>query len=121
MGRFKLHDAIILEDVLYVPQFRFILISVYKLCLTDSIKVFFTNQTCFTQGHLMCKPILLGKESQGLYCVQVDVGILHDIKDHVVNTISTIMMGKTLKKTTKLWHLHYDHLPFFKYNFECLL
>ena len=33
MGRIKLHDILILEDVLYVPQFRFNLISVHKLCL----------------------------------------------------------------------------------------
>lgn len=37
IGDVRLHDALVLKDVLYVPQFKFNLISVCRLCNTEHI------------------------------------------------------------------------------------
>ena len=61
MGTVRLHDSLSLEDVFYVPCFKFNLLSVQKLCHTNNVFIHFTNDLCFLQGPSMRRPMLLGK------------------------------------------------------------
>ena len=47
IGTVKLNAAIELQDVLYVPDFLFNLISVHKLCRDMKCEVTFNNHNCF--------------------------------------------------------------------------
>ena len=68
-GDVKLHDDIILKNVLYVPQFRFNLISVQRLCHDNNVSLLFTHNMCMIQAPSMTRPMSLGKIVHGLYCI----------------------------------------------------
>ena len=61
LNSFKLHN------VLFVPNFRYNLLSVNKLIKDLNWKVWFNANECFIQESLMKKPMLLGKERNSIY------------------------------------------------------
>lgn len=52
---------IILNNVLFVPNFSYNLLSVNKLAQQLHCSVYFTNDTCNLQGYSLKKPLALGK------------------------------------------------------------
>lgn len=68
LGTICLNEHIILKNVLYVPDFRYNLIFIPKLCKYLSCHAVFTNDECYIQGSSM-RPLLLGKLKHGLYCL----------------------------------------------------
>ena len=49
MGKAILSSAITLCDVLYLPIFKFNLISINKLCAASSLQFLFTTYSCYLQ------------------------------------------------------------------------
>uniref|UniRef100_A0A803LM41 Uncharacterized protein n=1 Tax=Chenopodium quinoa TaxID=63459 RepID=A0A803LM41_CHEQI len=64
-------NGIKLNDVLFVPGFKFNLISVPKLCEDMKCEVVFSANKCFVQDHSM--RMHLGDLKEGLYCVPAKV------------------------------------------------
>ena len=67
MGTVRLQNDFTLLNVLYVPQFRFNLISVSKLLDDLKCKLSFDHHDCHIQESLMKKHWLLGISKSGLY------------------------------------------------------
>ena len=67
IGDVCLNSTLILYEVLYIPSFKFNLISVY--CLANQLKgvVSFNNGSCLLQGPSLKSPLALGKAKNGLY------------------------------------------------------
>lgn len=72
IGNINLTNGIVLKDVLYVPQFKFNLISIHKLCSDLACVVSFTLTNCVIQDRLMTRSWSLGKAKQGLYYLDDD-------------------------------------------------
>lgn len=53
LGDIQITPQLMLTNVLFVPQFRFNLISVPKLCKDNNVHVLFTNEHCMVQDPLM--------------------------------------------------------------------
>lgn len=49
IGDVHLFDGIILRDVLYVPHFKFNLISVQRFCVDNNVDLFFTHSQCLEE------------------------------------------------------------------------
>lgn len=110
MGTVKLHNGLVLHNVLYVPDFKFNLIAVNKLIADSKCSVSFNNDGCFIQEALRKKSWLLGKSKNGLYILQ-DEGIklsrahsvnkLH-IEDSNTDLISATVLSDSLVNKAKL-------------------
>lgn len=120
IGTISLPSGIKLKNVLYVPQFRFNLISTHRLCQDLNCDVIFNSNGCFVQDLSMREPWLLGKVKQGLYYV-----------DNLLDAFSGSTPNKTHPRTgyitahetcssshiastdmhhkAKLWHLRLGH------------
>ena len=66
-GNVKVLDEILLLDVLYVPGFKYNLISVLKLSFDLGCPIYFTYDACVVQGPSMSNPLVLGKLKRDLY------------------------------------------------------
>ena len=67
IGDVCLNSTLTLYKVLYIPSFKFNLISVY--CLANQLKgmVSFNSDSCLLQGPSLKSPLALGKATNGLY------------------------------------------------------
>lgn len=72
VGSVHISKELILRDTLYVPEFKFNLISIHKLCKDLQCSVTFTNTECFHQGPSM-RPQLFGNFKHGLYYLKDDM------------------------------------------------
>lgn len=63
------NSDIILEDVLYVPDFKFNLVSFPKLCQSRNCSIIFTINSCFLQVPSM-RPQVLSSLKDGMYCLK---------------------------------------------------
>lgn len=124
MGTVKLQNGVFLQNVLYVPQFRFNLISVNKLISDLKCKLTFETDGCYVQGSLMKKPWLLGKHKSGLYIfkeneckesvtIASQQKISPEAPQKACNAQSSSSPNSLLNKA-KFWHLKLGHLPFNK-------
>ena len=115
VGDFKIHTDLILKDVLFVPQFKFNLISVHKLCTVQHASLLFTDKSCLVQGPLMRTPLHLGKLKCGLYFLE-DVCPTTTLADIIQKSsnfpIANIATYNKVMKEAKLWHIRLGHVPF---------
>ncbi|XP_074342808.1 uncharacterized protein LOC141680498 [Apium graveolens] len=115
-GTVNRSNDIVLKNVLYVPDFKFNLVSIPKICKDMACSVTF-NDNCFLQGPSM-RPQHLGSFKNGLYYLEDDqhhrrgdntsttVTEEYTAATNMVCNISVIIVNKT-----KLWHLRFGHLP----------
>ncbi|KAL0299191.1 UNVERIFIED_CONTAM: Retrovirus-related Pol polyprotein from transposon RE1 [Sesamum radiatum] len=66
-GSVTLHPTLVLTDVLYIPNFKYNLLSVPKLCSHSSIEVKFYSSYCVLQDLVTKRIIAIGKLFQNLY------------------------------------------------------
>ena len=89
----KLNDDINLQNVLYVPQFRFNLLSVDKLVSNLKCNVTFDSNGCYIQDS-MRKHWLLGRPRSGLYILE-EKSVAHEVKFNVLTaSVSSTMLSK---------------------------
>lgn len=110
IGIVKLHDNLLLQNVLYVPDFRYNLIPVKKLTTDMKCIITFDLNKCFIQETLKRKCWLLGRAKAGLYVLEEKPADLPDNKD--ISTATTSTSTHSLINKAKLWHLRMGHLPF---------
>ncbi|CAM8978347.1 unnamed protein product [Rhodiola kirilowii] len=96
IGTCQLNASIMLMDVLYVPEFRFNLLSVGKLAKDSGLHVSFTNTECCIQDHTKKKVLVTGTLTDGLYQVQM----------------SSVKALHVCKESSLLWHYRLGHYPF---------
>ncbi|XP_021761303.1 uncharacterized protein LOC110726145 [Chenopodium quinoa] len=111
--------ALTLQNVLYVPSFKFNLESIPKLCLNLDCEVIFTANKCFVQVYSM--RMHLGSLKKGLYCTPASAAqislipfSLDDQPDSSLQ-IATFASANTqgdIDNQAKLLHLRLGHLPF---------
>lgn len=111
MGDIKVNDNISLNDVLFVPDFKFNLISIPKLCKDLCYTVMFTDNSCFIQTPSM-KQMLLGKFRSGLYYMEEESNSADSYSEH--NVEGELFVAASQKDSTDqaiimLWHLRMGH------------
>lgn len=108
VGEFRLWSGLLLKEVLYVPEFKYNLISLHKLIQDMYYDVSFNLDTCVVQGHSMKRTIVLGRFN-GLYFAQRE-------KNHLGSSVATSFITAECKtpplKKEKLWHIRLGQLPF---------
>jgi len=66
-GKLRLHDDLELYHVLLVPHFKYNLLSVRRLANQLHCEVVFANTLYLLQGLSLKRPVVIGRESFGLY------------------------------------------------------
>jgi hypothetical protein len=69
-GRVQLNDELIVDNVLYVPEFAVNLLSISKLCSEMFVSLIFHHDHCLIQGKTNMRRIGLGKQEAGLYYLE---------------------------------------------------
>ena len=118
LGDVQITPQLILKKVLFVPKFRFDLVSVHELCRDNNIQVSFTNEHCMVQDLLMTRILPLGSLTGSLYTL----GHNNEVSTNMVSnkTISTnIATPKSSLEEAKLWHIRMGHMPFFNMKYIC--
>ncbi|CAM8984340.1 unnamed protein product [Rhodiola kirilowii] len=99
-GKVALTKSLILHDVLYVPAFKFNLISISKLTGSSGCSVEFSKGCCVIQDHAHKINLGIGRLVKGLYWLK-NADLSH-----------TITCTATIKDvTTAVWHRRMGHLP----------
>ena len=96
MGRAILSSTLTLCGVLYLPTFKFNLISVNRLCATSSLQFLFTTHSCYLQDLKSHKIIARGRLIGTLYIL--NTGMLNPItvyKDTITNNGAALHSSST--------------------------
>ncbi|KAL4291591.1 hypothetical protein GQ457_14G021780 [Hibiscus cannabinus] len=106
-GTVRLSSSLILKNVLFVPQFRFNLISVSSLIADSNFRILFRKSECLIQD-LHCV-IGKGEICQGLYLLQLPAKQLH--KDVTENIVCVSWHDRLVHPSSHVLHLLQDVLP----------
>ena len=99
IGDVCLNSTLILYKVLYIPSFKFNLISVY--CLANQLRgmVSFNSDSCLLQGPSLKSPLALGKARNGLYffCSKCHIPSVNDdiVSHQKCQSVSLLNFCKT--------------------------
>ncbi|KAK9666822.1 hypothetical protein RND81_14G213600 [Saponaria officinalis] len=105
---------ITLHDVLFVPCFKFNLLSVAKLVKQLDLHVCFTSDTCFLQGSSLKKPLILGRNHKDLFLLhsaKPQSRLPYASKDTAVDSVSSSVVTSI---NSVVWHNRLGHLPLYK-------
>ncbi|KAL2926280.1 Retrovirus-related Pol polyprotein from transposon RE2 [Bienertia sinuspersici] len=102
-----LNDDIQIDNVLFVPEFKFNLISVHKLCQEMKCQLLFTSDKCFLQHH-QGTTIQLGNLDASLYAVGSQSLVSKPAAAQSTCNKSCFSSVSNLQ----LWHVRLGHLPF---------
>lgn len=100
-GTVILHPCLTLTNILYIPSFKYNLLSVYKLLKLTDISISFSSTSCTLQEQWISKVIAYGKEKDGLYILNASSFCLENNSVTVFSKIDTC----------NLWHLPLGHVP----------
>nr|KYP41351.1 hypothetical protein KK1_037277 [Cajanus cajan] len=105
-GTIHLSSSFVLTDVLFLPSFKFNLISVTKLTQTLYCKLTFLDDICLIQDSNACKMIGTAKAERGLYIFTQTV---QSSQSSVYNTISKKISCNFPSSLSNLWHYRLGH------------
>lgn len=103
IGKAVLAPGFVLQDVLYVPDFQYNLISVGKLVSTSGAKVLFDGNKCLLQDQ--SNEMVLGTLQTNLY--MLDIGFCS--KNKLINNDAIACKATTEKKLYEIWHERLGH------------
>lgn len=107
----------ILQDVLYLPDFNFNLISISKVVSSNKCRVTFTDQGCVIQDHSL-KRTGLGRLEQGLYHLDYGAGKAEPTAGSVsVNSVNNDVCFSIPKSA--IWHFRFGHASPAKLEMLC--
>lgn len=128
IGDVKLHDSLILHGVLYVPDFKYNLISVSKLSSHLQTFTLFTDEACLLQDPSQKHNLALGvidKRINDLYVLDpYDFSSTLSYNVFVFksyNDSHAFVTNSTLTSNTILWHNRFGHIPIHKLKTLSLL
>ena len=78
-GKLRINKDLVLNHVLHVPNFKFNLLSVKRLCQQLKCSVTFNENLCMLQDHSRRKHLAIGKDTLGLYIL--DKKNIQDIEE----------------------------------------
>jgi len=105
-GTVQLSSQLIIRDVLYVPNFKFNLLSISKLLTCADYILNFSNFQCEIQEKKSLKTIGLAKLKHGLYHLETYTKSIHTPpKTTFINNFSTPPVTNS-----NLWHFRLGHL-----------
>lgn len=87
-GTILVSPALALHGVLYIPSFKYNLLSVSKLSNKHNCRVIFTPKCCFMQAPSMRRPQVLGELFIGLYLFQTSSSASSQVLDSSVFQLS---------------------------------
>ncbi|KAF7804016.1 uncharacterized protein G2W53_043127 [Senna tora] len=110
IGTVHLSDVFRLENVLFVPDFRYNLISVSRLVCDSSIEIKFHSSGCIMQDLLNNRVIATGILEKNLYVLSRNLNCsLNSVPVHDVNTsVNNISQFSEVHKHD-LWHVRLGH------------
>ncbi|KAL2942349.1 Retrovirus-related Pol polyprotein from transposon RE1 [Bienertia sinuspersici] len=113
IGSVSICQGIQLYNVLHVPEFKFNLISVHKLCKDLNCTLQFSSNECLVQCQ-QGPTIPLGSLTGGLYQVTSSENKTTEYSSSSGIVSSRVCNASVLSKSdqAKLWHLRLGHLPF---------
>ncbi|KAK9734809.1 hypothetical protein RND81_04G164700 [Saponaria officinalis] len=105
VGTVPITSEISLQNVLFVPSFKYNLLSISKLAKQFNSIISFTPKFCFMQGSSTKKPLILGHSVRDLYLLQPanNCSSTSPPQPSVFSTISTTV-----------WHHRLGHLSLYK-------
>ncbi|KAL0403961.1 UNVERIFIED_CONTAM: Retrovirus-related Pol polyprotein from transposon RE2 [Sesamum radiatum] len=108
IGDVTLHKNLTLTDVLYVPTFKFNLLSVSKLCSTSLVEVVFHSSSyCVLQDLETKRPIAIGRLHKNLY-ILTKSSFDPTILESDTFTQSAVCMNSS-SCNNDLWHKRLGH------------
>lgn len=108
VGHIKLTLDLVLEDVLYVPQFKFNLLSISALTKRSSISIKFLTDGCDIQDLYNLRMIGKGRRVGGLYILDSTMKYGCNSVKHICNSDSVVMNNVD----SYTWHNRLGHLSF---------
>lgn len=102
---------LVLKDVLYVPQFKFNLISISALTCGSNLTINFLPDCCSIQEHNTEKMIGKGDKFEDLYVL--DKSNLNSVSTTFVNTVPAHIWH------SRLVHASFGHLDTLKHHLHC--
>ncbi|WKA09208.1 hypothetical protein VitviT2T_026876 [Vitis vinifera] len=109
VGSVELFDRFIIENLLYVPQFHFNLLSVNALTQYHHCSVHFVFESCFIQDRMQRKMIGMGRCSGNLY-------VLDPTNLFPISSSVTVVCNYASKTEHELWHYRLCHLSYNRLN-----
>lgn len=105
-GFIQLTDALSLHNVLYIPEFKFNLLSVSVLTKSLNSKVTFTSETCFIQA--LTQELMIGQGSQvaNLYVLDIDKSLVNLSCYAIPGNVS---ICSSIKIDPVVWHRRLGH------------
>ncbi|KAG7588381.1 Integrase catalytic core [Arabidopsis suecica] len=100
IGTFKLNEFLILNNVLYIPDFRLNLLSISQLTKDLGYRVTFDEASCIIQDPIKGLMIGRGEQISNLYVLDVQ---------SVVNPADQITFSTNIVVDSSLWHSRLGH------------
>ncbi|KAL8138180.1 hypothetical protein V2J09_004181 [Rumex salicifolius] len=113
-GSVTVLPGLTVHNVLFVPQFRFNLLSVRKLVSQTRCNILFTPETCLLQELSLRTRMVLGNHQHGLYLLQRPDLPPHTQTLPLSSNASTVSHSLTVCNDILAWHLRLGHVPFNK-------
>ncbi|XP_060202435.1 uncharacterized protein LOC132630853 [Lycium barbarum] len=121
-GKVSIYSDLILHNVLYVPSFKYNLLSVHKFTIQFECAMFFTSTACMLQGSLMKRIQVFGQAKEGLYLLQPnpkESSSNHEVslKSQSFSSFSSqdhlpVSVCSNVSSNVNLWHVRLGHLPY---------
>ncbi|GAA0148133.1 hypothetical protein LIER_07657 [Lithospermum erythrorhizon] len=115
IGTVVLFDTLQLEGCLYVPSFKYNLLSVSKLAKESNIQAVFDSKCCILQDFKTSKVLAVAKEANGLYVLDSSSLSFHvnninkmpeiDVKQVEPSIVNSLVTGFD----STLWHQRFGH------------
>ncbi|KAL0424418.1 UNVERIFIED_CONTAM: hypothetical protein Sradi_0976600 [Sesamum radiatum] len=107
IGSVTLDKTLTLTDVLYIPNFKFNLLSVSKLCSNSSIEVLFHSTCCLLQDQATKRVIAVGKLQRNLYVLDSSSFDPATITSHTSLQSAACLHSSSCNNV--LWHRRLGH------------
>jgi len=95
-GKLRISDTLVLHDVLLVPQFKFNLLSIKRLCQQLNSTIQFTAEMCILQAPSQKKPLAIGRDHKGLYILDKKFLETTSLGDHYTDKHSSLLHNSLL-------------------------
>jgi hypothetical protein len=100
-----LNPCIVLDDVLYLPEFKYNLLSIHKLVSQLSLRLIFENNSCMIQDLPSQKMIGSVSADHGLYLLKVAAP-----SGSFISTVQSSVTTDFSISDPVLWHYRLGHL-----------
>ncbi|KAH0680309.1 hypothetical protein KY289_021612 [Solanum tuberosum] len=119
-GNISIFADVVIQNVLYVPSFRYNLLSIDKFVKQFQSTLIFTPIGCLLQVSFMKRDQVFGEAKNGLFLLQPDSssnkGYFRSHQDVLGSDVSSksysVLISVKSKSDVMLWHKRLGHLPF---------